>query len=111
MEDQPRERTDVMKPPRPTGSDTTAAESQLVELSTALKAGRLVALLKGEGLTRNTVEELLRPGSAAKLRVILTDHLVTHEVTRGPDPGHAPGRFPTKGGKVLVFKARVPSRP
>jgi hypothetical protein len=30
---------------------------------------------QGEGLTKGTVEELLRPESALKLKAILTDHL------------------------------------
>jgi len=100
-----------MKPPRPIGSDTAAAESLLVELSTALKAGRLVDLLRGKGLTRNTIEELLRPESAAKLDVILTDHVFTKDATHGLDPGNAPGRHPSKGGKLLVFRAREAPRP
>jgi hypothetical protein len=97
-----------MRPPRPNGSDTGAAESLLVELSTALKAGRLVELLRGKGLTRHTIEELMRPESAAKLKVMMTDNLFTTEATHGP--GHAPGPIPSEGGKVLVFKARKTSR-
>jgi len=40
-----------------------------------VRSGRLVRLLKGEGLSKSTVEELLRPESLLALRGILTDRL------------------------------------
>ena len=64
-----------MKPPPGDDIDTSAATGLLDELSLAVRDGRLVRLLKGEGLSKRTVEELLRPESALKLKAILTDHL------------------------------------
>jgi hypothetical protein len=64
-----------MKPPPRDDLDTGAVAGPLDELSRAVRSGRLVPLLKGEGLDRNTVEELLRPESLLALRRILTDHL------------------------------------
>jgi hypothetical protein len=62
--------------------------------------GRLVALLRGEGLTKSTLQELLRPESVAKLRGILTDRSVPER------EDHNPGPIQPGEGKVLVFKAR-----
>jgi hypothetical protein len=64
-----------MEPPPVDDIDTSAAAGLLDELSLAVRDGRLVRLLKGEGLTKRTVEELLRPESALKLKAILIDHL------------------------------------
>ncbi len=64
-----------MKPRLVKDLDTSAAAGPLDDLSLAVKEGRLVRLLKGEGLNKGTVEELLRPESALKLKAILTDHL------------------------------------
>jgi hypothetical protein len=64
-----------MEPPPVDDIDTGAAAGPLDELSRAVREGRLVRLLKGEGLTKGTVEELLRPESALKLKAILADHL------------------------------------
>lgn len=64
-----------MKPPRGDDLDTGAVAGRLDELSQAVRAGRLVTLLRGEGLSRSTVEELLRPESLSALKGILTDHL------------------------------------
>ncbi|MBZ5638071.1 MAG: hypothetical protein LAO51_04850 [Acidobacteriia bacterium] len=100
-----------MKPPRPIPRDTSATEGLLLELSTAVKSGRLVSLLTGNRLTKHTVEELERPESAAKLREILTDHLLSTQGPLGPDPESPPCRTPSAGGKVLMFKARAPRRP
>ncbi|UCF47474.1 MAG: hypothetical protein JSU89_09885 [Myxococcales bacterium] len=55
--------------------DTGAVAGRLDELSRVVRSGRLVRLLKGEGLSKSTVEELLRPESLLALRGILTDRL------------------------------------
>ena len=55
--------------------DTGTVAGRLDELSRVVRSGRLVRLLKGEGLSKNTVEELLRPESLLALRGILTDRL------------------------------------
>ena len=64
-----------MKPPPRHDLHAGAVAGRLDELSRAVRSGRLVRLLKGEGLSKNTVEELLRPESLLALREILTDHL------------------------------------
>ena len=64
-----------MKPSPRQDLDAGAVAGRLDELSRVVRAGRLVSLLKGEGLSKNTVEELLRPESLLALRGILTDHL------------------------------------
>ena len=66
-----------MKPPRPDDVDPGATAGPLNDLSLAVRSGRLVRLLKGEGLNRSTVEELLRPESLTALRAILTDDLLS----------------------------------
>jgi hypothetical protein len=55
-----------------------------------VRAGRLVPLLKGVGLNRSTIEELLRPESLSALRAILTDHLF-------PSPGEPTERIGATG--------------
>ena len=105
-ENQPRERIKVMKPPRGDAINTAAATSQLEELSAALEAGKLAELLRGKGLTRSTVDELLRPESAAKLQAILTHHFLPARDACDPSPGHQLGACGCEGGKVLVFNAR-----
>jgi hypothetical protein len=64
-----------MKSPLRGARDTRAVAGGLDEVSRAVRSGRLAGLLKGEGLSRNMVEELLRPESLLALRGILTDHL------------------------------------
>lgn len=64
-----------MKPPPVDDIDTGTGASLLDELHLAVRDGRLAGLLKGKGLNRSTIEELLRPESALKLKAILTDHL------------------------------------
>ena len=64
-----------MKPPARHDLHTGAVAGRLDELSGVVRSGRLVRLLKGEGLSKNTVEELLRPESLLALRGILTDRL------------------------------------
>jgi hypothetical protein len=98
---------EAMKPPRRVKVDTAAADDPLAVLISAFKAGRLVALLRGEGLTRSTVQELLRPESAAKLRAILTEPVFSGREDRDPRPENQPRRFQPGYGKVLVFKAKA----
>jgi hypothetical protein len=65
----------MKSPPREDVDTGVAGAGLLDELSVAVRAGRLVALLKGEGLNQGTVDELLRPESIEALQAILTDHL------------------------------------
>jgi hypothetical protein len=95
---------EAMKPPRRVKVGTAASEDPLGSLISAFEAGRLVALLRGEGLTRSTVQELLRPESAAKLRAILTERVFSGREDRDPGPEGQPC-------KVLVFKAKETSEP
>jgi hypothetical protein len=95
-----------MKPPRPSERDTAATRRRLRELSATFGAGRILELLRRNELTRNTAEELLRPENAAKLRAIVTSHLFPAAGVDDPGPGDLLGRFPSEGGKVLVFKAK-----
>jgi hypothetical protein len=109
-----------MKPPPRDVIDIRAAAGRLDELSSALRAGRLAGLLKGKGLTRTTIDELLRPESTSRLKAILTDHL-SLEWDRGAgkgrhnseedDSGHGPADGPCQGGKVLVYRAKETFRP
>ncbi len=64
-----------MKSPLRSARYPRPVAGRLDELSRAVRSGRLVRLLKGEGLSKNTVEELLRPESLLALQGILTDHL------------------------------------
>lgn len=102
---------EAVKPPRRVQVDAAAAEDPLALLISAFKAGTLVALLRGEGLTRSTVQELLRPESAAKLQAILTERVFSGREDRDPDPESQPCRFQPGYGKVLVFKARETVKP
>lgn len=100
-----------MKPPRRIKDGTAAAEDPLALLISAVHESRLVSLLRGEGLTRSTVQELLRPESAVKLRAILTERVFAEREDRDPDPESQPGRFQPEDGKVLAFKAKERFRP
>lgn len=100
-----------MKPPRRVKVDAAAAEDPLALLISEFKAGRLVALLRGEGLTRSTVQELLRPESAAKLQAILTERVFSGHEDRNPGSENQPCRFQPGYGKVLVFKAKETFKP
>lgn len=109
-----------MKPPPRDVIDMRAAAGRLDELSAALRAGRLAGLLKGEGLTRATIDELLRPESASRLKAILTDHLSPewdrgvgkiHRSREEHDSGHGPADGPSQGGKVLIYRAKERFRP
>ena len=95
---------EAMKPPRRVNVDTAAAEDLLGSLISEFKAGRLVTLLRGEGLTWSTVQELMRPESAAKLQAILTERVSSRREDRDPGPESQPC-------KVLVFKAKETFRP
>jgi hypothetical protein len=109
-----------MKPPPRDDIDTNSAAGLLEELSLAVRSGKLVALLKGKGLTRSTIEELLRPESALTLKAILTDQLfpewdrVAHEGLRNrgeDDPGRGTADSPRRGGKLLVYQKKETFRP
>ena len=109
-----------MKPPPRDDIDTSADAGLLEDLASAVRAGRLVGFLKGKGLTRSTVEELLRPESAARLKAILTDHMLP-ELDRGAlksgrkngvnDPGHEPADSTHQGGKVLAYHKQETCKP
>jgi hypothetical protein len=92
-----------MKSPPSDDIDTSGAAAGLLdELSLAGRAGRLMTLLKGEGLNRSTVDELLRPEGLSALKAILTDHLFpesehgTRKDRRNPGFDN-PGNRPTDG--------------
>jgi len=100
-----------MKPPREVNDDTAAASEKLEEISSALRTGRLVELLRGKGLNKGTVGELLMPDSAANLRAILTDHVSSRRRERAAGAGHEPGQLRPEGGKVLAYRAKETSKP
>ena len=78
---------------------TFVPETGLEALSSALKTGKLVDLLRSHGLSKSIIDVLLTPESALELQAILHDHLVTT-----PDAlERSGGRFERK---VLVFRAR-----
>jgi hypothetical protein len=87
------------------------APSLLAELSAALRAGKLVELLTGKGLAMSSIDELLRPESAAELRALLTLHALPSRDARCSSPEHRPGRLRCGHGELLVFKARKRFRP
>lgn len=94
-----------MKPPRGDANDPAAAD-RLEEISEAVEAGRLVELLTSKGLTRSTVDELLRPESAVRLRTILAGHLVRLGGPGRHVAGTSTPRRECEGGKVLVFRPK-----
>lgn len=75
----------------------------LTPLIAAIEVGRLAALLRGQGLNRTTVEELLDPGTALKLRVILTEAAF-------PDGETDARPFPGGGAKVFAFRTKESRR-
>jgi hypothetical protein len=105
-----------MQPPAKDDVATSGAADLLEEIHLAVRAGRLVGLLKGRGLNRSTIDELLRPESALALKAILTDHLYPEEDHRTRatrrnneeegDPGHTRAEGPHRGGKVLVYQRK-----
>jgi len=100
-----------MKPPRTIGIRTVAAGDPLASLLSEFRAGRLVALLRGEGLSKSTVQELLQPESAAKLRAILTERVFSEREDRNPGPDSQPVRCRPEHGKVLAFRAKETFKP
>lgn len=89
-----------MKPPfRPVDIDAPATEDPLAGVISATEAGKLFALLQGEGLTAGAVRELLRPESASRLRAILTRRVFAADASSPAAPPN---------GKVLAFRPRTP---
>jgi hypothetical protein len=88
-----------MKPPLRDDASTFVATGLLAKLHLEVRAGNLVGLLKGRGLDRSTIEDLLRPESALSLKSILTDRLY-------PEADHEPADGRHRGGKVLVFRRK-----
>jgi hypothetical protein len=88
-----------MKPPLRDDIDTSVTSGLLEELQVAVRAGKLVGLLRGRGLDRSTIEDLLRPESALRLKAILTDHLY-------PEADHGTADCRCQGGKVLVYRRK-----
>ena len=77
-----------MKPPSTDDIDSGANVGPLNEISLAVRTGGLVRLLKGQGLNRSTVDELMRPENLVKLKAILTHHLLPeNKPADGPDHG------------------------
>ena len=100
-----------MKPPRTIGVGAAADEGPLASLISAARAGRLVALLRCQGLTGNEVQELLRPESAATLRSVLTETIFSGLEGHAPSTEHHRFRSPRAVGKVLAFKPRAKLTP
>lgn len=94
-----------MRPPR--GEDPERANARrLEEISSALETGRLVELLRGKGLSKDTVRELLMPDSATNLRAILTHSMSSRQRNGECRAGGEADRGPSEGGKVLAFKSK-----
>jgi len=91
-----------MKTPPRADLDHGAPAARLDEISRAVRARRLVPLLKGEGLTRSTVEELLRPESLWALKAILSDHLFPSPDAPPAETGAAPDPTAGKGGPTMI---------
>jgi hypothetical protein len=72
-------------------------------LTSAAQTGRLVALLRGEGLSEGTIQELLLPESVAKLQEILDSSAFPAHHGR---PEGRPAPFHPERRKVLQFKAK-----
>ncbi len=89
-----------MKPPRRVKVETSASAKPRTLPDSAIEVGRLVALLRGEGLSESTLQELLRPESATKLRGMLTDHPFPVLEEQNPGPVRP------ESGKLLAFDAR-----
>src|SRR6478735_7486026 len=109
--------------------DTAVSAGQFKTLAAALKAADLVATLKGPGpftvfaptdeafakLPAGTVENLLKPENKAKLRRVLTYHVVpgkvmAADVVKVTSAKAASGdvlRIKVAGRDVMVDKARV----
>ena len=109
--------------------DTAVAAGSFKTLAKALEAADLVATLKGDGpftvfaptdeafakLPAGTVESLLEPANKAKLRRILTYHVVAGKVTAGDVMKKSSAKavsgdtltFVARNGAVMVDGARV----
>jgi hypothetical protein len=96
---------ELMKPPLRVKVQTSASAEPPASSVSEIEVARLVALLRGEGLTGSTVQELLKPESAAKLRRILTDRAFPEREERNPGP------VQPEEGKVLVFKKKEATKP
>jgi hypothetical protein len=94
---------ELMKPPQRVKVEECAAAGPPAFSDAAIEVARLVALLRGVGLTGSTLQELLRPESAAKLKGMLTDCPFPVRAERNPGPV-----MPEKS-KLLAFKAREAS--
>ena len=90
-----------MKLPPDDRFDADAAADLLEELATALRSGNLVGLLKGDGMTWGTAEELQWPESVSKLKAILTDHITSADL-----PGGECVDTRRETGKVLTFRRK-----
>ena len=109
--------------------DTAVGAGQFKTLTAALKAADLVATLKGPGpftvfaptdeafakLPAGTVENLLKPENKAKLRAILTYHVVpgvvkaqqVSKLDQAKTVNGAMVKVTTKSGKVTINDATV----
>jgi len=94
-----------MKPPQRVKVEEYAAAGPSTLSDSAIEVARLVALLRGEGLTESTLLELLRPESVAKLKRVLTEYPFPTGAERNPGPV-----MPEKS-KLLAFKAREAAKP
>ena len=104
-----------MKQPPGEELDAIAATESLERLAAAVREGRLVGLLKGEGLSRETIAELLRPESRSRLKSILNDHMFpeTNHHARGDrcdiravSSGNGFVDRQCQSGKLLAFRRR-----
>ncbi len=125
--------TTLVAAPRSTGTkdivDTAVAAGSFQTLAKALQAADLVDTLKGPRpftvfaptdeafakLPAGTLDDLLKPENKAKLRAILTYHVVTGKLTSAkvaklPSAKTVNGQtvtISTSGGSVMVNDARV----
>ena len=90
-----------MKLPPDERLDDDAAPDLLEELATASRSGKLVDLLRGDGMSWGTAEELQWPESVSRLRAILSDH-----ITSTDSPGGECADTRRGAGKVLEFRRK-----
>lgn len=95
-----------MKPPHEIRVVTSRTADPLAPLRSTVKTGGLVALLRGEGLTRSTVEDLLRPESTAQLRSMLHMHLYPGGKSINSESESPSDRCDRIGGKLLFFRGK-----
>ena len=86
-----------MRPPRGHDRDTAHASAE---------PRRLVDLLRGKGLTKDTLRELLMPDAATNLRAILTHSVASTQRSRDGRIGSEADRVPSEAGKVLAFRSK-----